>query len=78
MLLYAKADRIEFDASGAAVAVQYTKREGIDQTQPGTPGTARLRSGGVLVMAAGALVTPRLLLLSGVGPRGREADHLLR
>ena len=25
-------------------------------------------------MAAGALVTPRLLLLSGVGPRGREAE----
>ena len=74
MLLYAKADRIEFDASGTAIAVHYTKREGIDQTQPGTPGTARLRSGGALVMAAGALVTPRLLLLSGVGPRGREAE----
>jgi choline dehydrogenase-like flavoprotein len=74
MLLYAKADRIEFDAWGTAVAVQYTTREGIDQTQPGTPGTARLRSGGLLVMAAGALMTPRLLLLSGVGPRGREAE----
>ena len=47
---------------------------GVDQTQPGTPGIARLRSGGMLVLAAGALVTPRLLLLSGVGPRGREAE----
>ena len=74
MLLYTKADRIEFDASGAAVAVHYSKRDGLDQAQPGTPGTARLRSGGLLVMAAGALVTPRLLLLSGVGPRGREAE----
>jgi len=74
ILLYAKADRIEFDASGTAVAVRYTKREDLDQTQPGTAGTARLRSGGLLVMAAGALVTPRLLLLSGVGPRGREAE----
>lgn len=74
VLLFAKADRIEFDATGAAVAVHYTKREGIDQDKPGTAGTARLRSGGVLVMAAGALVTPRLLLLSGVGPRGREAE----
>ena len=34
----------------------------------------RLKSGGLLVMAAGALVTPRLLLLSGVGPRGRESE----
>jgi choline dehydrogenase-like flavoprotein len=74
LLLYTKADRISFDASGAAVAVQYTKREGLDQTQPGTPGTARLRSGGLLVMAAGALATPRILLLSGVGPRGREGE----
>ena len=49
-------------------------RSGLDQSQPGTPGTAKLRSGGLLVMAAGALVTPRLLLLSGVGPKGREAE----
>jgi cellobiose dehydrogenase (acceptor) len=71
---YAKANLIEFDATGSAVAVRYMKRDGVDQTQPGTPGTARLRSGGVLVLAAGALATPRLLLLSGVGPRGREAE----
>ena len=74
VLLYAKAERIEFDASGAAVAVHYTKRPGIDQTQPGTTGIATLRDGGLLVMATGALVTPRLLLLSGVGPRGRESE----
>ena len=71
---YAKANLIEFDATGSAVAVRYMKRDGVDQTQPGTSGTARLRSGGVLVLAAGALATPRLLLLSGVGPRGREAE----
>jgi choline dehydrogenase len=71
---YAKANLIEFDATGSAVAVRYMKRDGVDQTQPGTPGTARLRSGGMLVLAAGALVTPRLLLLSGVGPRGRETE----
>jgi choline dehydrogenase-like flavoprotein len=74
ILQYAKANLIEFDATGTAVAVRYMKRDGVDQTQPGTPGTARLRSGGVLVLAAGALATPRLLLLSGVGPRGREAE----
>ena len=74
LLLYAKADRIDFDAAGSATAVRYTKREGLDQTQPGAAGIARLRPGGLLVMAAGALVTPRLLLQSGVGPRGREAE----
>lgn len=74
LLLYAKADRIEFDGAGTAVAVHYTKRDGLDQTRPGTAGTAHLRQGGLLVMAAGALMTPRLLLLSGVGPRGRESE----
>lgn len=72
MLLFSKAEKIEFDDAGMALAVHYSKREGLDQTLPGSPGVARLKSGGLLVMAAGALVTPRLLLLSGVGPRGLE------
>ncbi len=54
--------------------MQYTTRGGLNQALPGTGGTARLRRGGPLVMAAGALATPRLLLLSGVGPRGLEAE----
>lgn len=76
ILHFSKADRIVFDKSGRAVAVEYTQRASLDQSQPGKPGTASLRRGGLLVMAAGALVTPRLLLLSGVGPRGREAEIL--
>src|SRR5208282_3068828 len=74
ILPYSKAARIEFDAQGAAQAVQYLRRDALDQSRPASRGTARLRPGGVLIMAAGALVTPRLLLLSGVGPRGREAE----
>lgn len=74
ILTYAKATLIEVDSSGTARAVQYSKRDGVDQTQTGVPGRARLRAAGMLVMAAGALVTPRLLLLSGIGPRGREAE----
>ncbi|MEO6564684.1 MAG: GMC family oxidoreductase [Casimicrobiaceae bacterium] len=74
VLLYAKANRIELDSSGTAVAVHYTKREGLGQDLAGTAAVAHLSSGGVLVMAAGALVTPRILLLSGIGPRGRESD----
>ncbi len=74
ILQFSKANRIDFDTTGAATAVHYTRRTALDQSQAGTSGTAQLRPGGLLVMAAGALVTPRLLLLSGVGPRGREAE----
>jgi choline dehydrogenase-like flavoprotein len=74
ILPYSKATRIDFDGQGTAMAVHYLRRTVLDQSQPAAPGTATLRPGGVLIMAAGALVTPRLLLLSGVGPRGREAE----
>jgi choline dehydrogenase-like flavoprotein len=76
ILEYSKADRIDLDRSGRALAVRYRRSDGLDQSQAGVPGVARLRPGGVLVLAAGALATPRLLLLSGVGPRGREAEML--
>ena len=74
ILPYAKCHEIDFDDHGTALAVNYVRRDSLEQTQPGTPGTARLRADGVLVMAAGALITPRVLLLSGVGPRGREGE----
>lgn len=74
ILSYSKAERIELDARGRAQAVQYSARGGLDQSLPGTPGSAELRRGGLVVMAAGALATPRLLLRSGIGPRGLEAE----
>lgn len=74
ILSFAKAQRIAFDATGKARAVQYVQRPGLDQSQAGVAGTAQLKPGGLLVMAAGALVTPRLLLLSGVGPKGLESQ----
>jgi choline dehydrogenase-like flavoprotein len=74
ILRYAKASKIDFDKSGRARAVEYQRRGGLDQNQPGTAATAQLKPGGLLVMAAGALATARLLLLSGVGPRGRENE----
>jgi cellobiose dehydrogenase (acceptor) len=74
ILLFAKCTGIDFDIHGTAVAVNYIKRPSLDQSHPGVEGAAFLKPGGVLVMAAGALVTPRLLLLSGVGPRGRESE----
>ncbi len=74
ILQTSKVTSIEFNDSGEAIAVHFNQRSGLDQSQTGTAGTVRLNSGGLLVMAAGALVTPRLLLLSGVGPRGRESE----
>jgi len=74
ILLYSKANKIQFNTSGEALGVEYQRRAGLNQADPGVSGLAQLRPGGLLVMAAGALVTPRLLLLSGVGPRGREAE----
>ncbi len=73
ILTYSKVTRIDF-SDGEAFAVHFNQRTGLDQSQTGTAGTVRLNSGGLLIMAAGALVTPKLLLLSGVGPRGRESE----
>lgn len=74
ILTYAKVERLEFDSGGRATGVHYRKRSGLDQHDPGTEGRVRVRDGGLVILAAGALISPRLLLLSGVGPRGREAE----
>lgn len=76
ILLYAKADRLDIDASGRVRGVEYTKRDGLDQSLPGTSGTAQIAEDGIVVLASGALITPRLLLRSGIGPRGREVEML--
>ena len=73
ILAYSKVTQIEF-SDGEAVAVHFNQRSVLDQSETGTAGTVRLNRDGLLIMAAGALVTPRLLLLSGVGPRGRESE----
>jgi choline dehydrogenase-like flavoprotein len=74
ILQFAKAQRIDFDTSGRAWSVEYIQRPSLDQSQSGIPGTAQLRHSGILILAGGALITPQLLLLSGVGPSGRETE----
>ncbi|AOW92278.1 hypothetical protein BFN03_04975 [Rhodococcus sp. WMMA185] len=74
ILQFTKANSIEFDSSGKALAVHYTNRGALDQTIAGTDGAAHLKSDGFVVMAAGALITPKVLYSSGVGPSGRESE----
>lgn len=61
----AKTQHIIFDDNKTAVAVEYEKQ--------GQLHTARINK--ELIMCAGALETPKLLMLSGVGPR-RELNKL--
>ena len=74
ILTFAKALKIDINESGTAVGVHYTRRDRLDQMLPSEEGTASLRAGGIVIMAAGALVTPRLLFLSGIGPQGMESQ----
>ena len=61
--LHAAVRKIEIE-NGRAVGVTYARR----RRAPSTPRARR----GDIVVTAGALVTPKLLMLSGIGP----ADHL--
>lgn len=60
--LHSEAHRIVIE-NGRAVAVEYRDRGGALQ---------RAAADGEIILSAGALVTPKLLMLSGIGP----ADHL--
>ena len=75
LLRFAEVSKILFadDGSGRATGVTFRQSEGLDKPA-GDERTAFLKPGGRVVMAAGALNTPRLLLLSGVGPAGREKE----
>ena len=62
--LNAAVTNIVLDASGEETGVTYTDENGAQQT-------ATLNAGGRVVLTAGALATPRLLMLSGIGPQAR-------
>src|SRR5580704_7175676 len=69
----AKVTGIDF-SDGEAVTAHFNQRSGLDQSQTGTAEKVRLSPGGLVIMAAGALITPKLLLLSSIGPRGLESE----
>jgi cellobiose dehydrogenase (acceptor) len=73
----AKVSKLIVDASGAATGVEYyvrsTQQDLSSPTNQGTKQTATLIEGGRVILGAGALITPRILYLSGIGPSGKEA-----
>jgi choline dehydrogenase len=63
--LNAKVSRIEIE-NGRAVGVTYQDAAGVER---------RVLAEGEIIVAAGALVTPKLLMLSGLGPADRLKSH---
>jgi choline dehydrogenase-like flavoprotein len=66
--LQSEVQRIDIE-NGAAVGVTWRDAAG---------DTGRARARGEVIVAAGALVTPKLLMLSGVGAPDRLAEHGIR
>lgn len=74
-----KVTKLIFDEkdTNKAVAVAIDRRKelkDLDSNGEKTSETAFLRPGGRVILAAGALLTPRLLLLSGIGPKKRASE----
>jgi cellobiose dehydrogenase (acceptor) len=74
----AKVSKILFDQTGTATGVNYylrtTSADYQSTATQGTLQTVNLKANGRIIMGAGALMNPRLLYLSGVGPVGQEAQ----
>lgn len=80
ILKQCKVDKIIFDAdqNDKAIGVSFLQRDSIsDQTNDqfnSLRELALLKPNGRIILAAGALMTPRLLYLSGVGPKDRHHE----
>jgi len=48
---------------------------GVSYMQRGNEKAAKLAAGGEVLLAAGAVQSPQILMLSGIGPRGHLEDH---
>jgi choline dehydrogenase-like flavoprotein len=63
--LQSRVRKIEIE-NGRAIGVTYRDAKGIDH---------RVYADGEVIVASGALVTPQLLMLSGIGPAGQLREH---
>jgi choline dehydrogenase len=66
--LQSEVQRIDVEG-GRAVGVRWKDEKGVDH---------RARALGEVIVAAGALVTPKLLMLSGIGPADHLREHGIR
>ena len=48
---------------------------GVSYLQSGNEKAAKLAAGGEVLLAAGAVQSPQILMLSGIGPRAHLEDH---
>ena len=63
---------LELGATAERLIIESARTTGVEYTRNGTRHTARSRRG--VVVCAGALASPKLLLHSGIGPAGRLAS----
>lgn len=66
IITHAQVERIEIDAGKRATAVTYTDRGGTAQ---------RVQAHREIVLCGGAINSPQLLMLSGIGPADQLRDH---
>ena len=64
---------IETGATVTGVRMDGDRAVGVDYVQNGTPKSAR--AGTEVILATGAYQTPKLLMISGIGPQGELAKH---
>ena len=73
ILVGAAAQRLVFDADKVAVGVRFAVRGAAGQDLADE--TVRLSTRGEVLLASGAIGSPQLLMLSGVGPSAELASH---
>ncbi|MGF9566629.1 GMC family oxidoreductase N-terminal domain-containing protein [Neorhizobium sp. BT27B] len=67
---------IETDATVTAIRMEGDRAVGVDFVQNGTPKSAE--AGVEVILAAGAYQTPKLLMISGIGPEAELSKHEIR
>ena len=68
----AQVSKIEIDSGGKS---KNSAAKGVSYTKDGKAMTASIEDGGEIILAAGAVGSPHLLMLSGIGPKEHLKEH---